>query len=72
MTTTQVVCDLLEIRRSLFMWKMNLAAVDRLLRHVDYDTTTLEQYDFSKVNYEGQSAGYQRVIKVDLLALLTK
>jgi hypothetical protein len=74
MRTDQIIGDLLEIRRSLFMWKMSLEAVDRLLEHVDYDTSKLEQYDFSGCNHMGRqvqtAAAMLPVPMVDLLKLV--
>lgn len=40
----QIIDELMEIRKSLFMWNMDLSGVDRLLRNFDYDTYYLRQY----------------------------
>lgn len=59
MQTSEIVDILLETRKSLLMWSMDISGIDKLLEHVNYDTSTLPKTKIDIVisNYKrfGQS-----------------
>lgn len=61
MSREDLIVDLLEVRRSLFMWTMSLKEVDRMLVNFGYDVSDLPQYIESQ-----NTTGYDIEAECDL------